>query len=451
MDTRKSPVILTVERAGERLRFVALQNESPILDPIFLSAHPEDPDFTAEILVEGFQQLIDRLDGESPAALRLAVPPRMAADAPADAAQGDTIASLPLFRNAEALRTLLEERMAVPVIVETGRRTASHALTASRIWKFEPILKSVLWGGERIIPYKEVQADRKQVGESWELSEVEGKESIVSDGPDAGMLLPELIARYGAALLGERNYTRFGGEFPLLVKFIDARADLSIQVHPNDDLAWRRHRTRGKSELWYVIDAAEGASLRSGFARPVTPDRYAESVANHTLTDLLAEYPVQRGDVFFLPAGRVHSIGAGCFLAEIQQSSDITYRIYDFDRRDAQGNLRELHTELAREAIDYSVQDDYRTHYTRQPNRPVELMADPFTVALAELTRPYRFDLSAIDSFFIVICTEGHCLLTADSGEQRTIHQGETLLLPAITTALTVAPDPQCTLLTTYV
>ena len=206
------------------------------------------------------------------------------------------------------------------------------------MYKFQPILKSTIWGGEKIVPYKHIASDQKQVGESWELSGVKGNESVVAGGPEAGTTLPGLIARHGAALLGKANAARFGQEFPLLIKFIDARQDLSIQVHPNDALAWERHKSKGKTEMWYVVDADKGARLRSGFAKQVTPAQYEASVADNTITDLLAEYEIHPGDLFFLPAGRVHSIGAGAFIAEIQQTSDITYRIYDFNRKDADGN-----------------------------------------------------------------------------------------------------------------
>ena len=276
------------------------------------------------------------------------------------------------------------------------------------MYKFQPILKSTIWGGEKIVPYKHIASDQKQVGESWELSGVKGNESVVAGGPEAGTTLPGLIARHGAALLGKANAARFGQEFPLLIKFIDARQDLSIQVHPNDALAWERHKSKGKTEMWYVVDADKGARLRSGFAKQVTPAQYEASVADNTITDLLAEYEIHPGDLFFLPAGRVHSIGAGAFIAEIQQTSDITYRIYDFNRKDADGNTRELHTELAKGAIDYTVLPDYRTHYQKAQDREVELVSCPyFTTSLYDLTEAQTIDYSALDSFVVVICVEG--------------------------------------------
>ncbi len=320
------------------------------------------------------------------------------------------------------------------------------------MYKFIPILKSPLWGGEKIATYKQIATDRRQIGESWELSGVEGDVSVVAEGPDAGKTLTELLARDKERLLGSRNYERFGTEFPLLIKFIDAREDLSIQVHPDDRLAWERHRSKGKTEMWYVVAADEGAHLRSGFTRQVTPAEYEKSVADDTITDLLTDHEVRPGDVFFLPAGRIHSIGAGSFIAEIQQTSNITYRIYDFNRRDANGNLRELHTEQAKGAIDYSVEADYRTHYEAVKDRPVELVACPyFTTTLYDLTRPCEIDLAATDSFLVVMCIEGSGTLTDDQGSAMPLRQGETVLVPASAKSLSVSPQSSIKLLTSRI
>ena len=320
------------------------------------------------------------------------------------------------------------------------------------MYKFQPILKSTIWGGEKIVPYKHIASDQKQVGESWELSGVKGNESVVAGGPEAGTTLPGLIARHGAALLGKANAARFGQEFPLLIKFIDARQDLSIQVHPNDALAWERHKSKGKTEMWYVVDADKGARLRSGFAKQVTPAQYEASVADNTITDLLAEYEIHPGDLFFLPAGRVHSIGAGAFIAEIQQTSDITYRIYDFNRKDADGNTRELHTELAKGAIDYTVLPDYRTHYQKAQDREVELVSCPyFTTSLYDLTEAQTIDYSALDSFVVAICIEGRGTLTDDSGAAVPVHQGETVLIPASARSLAFMPDGGMKILTSWI
>lgn len=253
--------------------------------------------------------------------------------------------------------------------------------------KFEPILKQTLWGGDKIIPFKHLSADLKGVGESWEISGVEDNESVVANGLDKGLTLADMVRKYREELVGEANYARFGNKFPLLIKFIDAKQDLSIQVHPTDELAKKRHNSMGKTEMWYVVDADQGAKLRSGFSEQITPKEYKERVLNNTITDVLQEYEIHPGDVFFLPAGRVHSIGSGAFIAEIQQTSDITYRIYDFNRKDANGKTRELHTDLAREAINYEVLDDYRTKYDAVKDEPVELVACPyFTTSLYDMT-----------------------------------------------------------------
>lgn len=319
--------------------------------------------------------------------------------------------------------------------------------------KFEPILKQIIWGGDKIVPFKNLNTDVTGVGESWELSGVEDNESVVANGPDKGLTLTQLVRKYRDELLGEENYARFGNKFPLLIKFIDAKQDLSIQVHPTDELARKRHNSFGKTEMWYVIDADKGAKLRSGFSEEITSKEYKERVYNNTITEVLQEYEIHPGDVFFLPAGRVHSIGAGAFIAEIQQTSDITYRIYDFNRTDVQGNKRELHTELAREAINYEVLDDYRTDYEPVPNEPVELVACPyFTTSLYDMSEEISCDYSELDSFVIFICVEGACNLTDDQGNQIAMKAGETVLFPAITQSVTINPEGGTVkLLETYV
>ena len=320
------------------------------------------------------------------------------------------------------------------------------------MYKFKPILKSMLWGGEKILPYKGIVSDQKQVGESWEISGVKDNESVVAEGPDAGMMLPDLIKRDGAKLLGKANHERFGEEFPLLIKFIDARQDLSIQVHPNDEQAWERHQSKGKTEMWYVVDADPGSSLRSGFAKQVTPEEYEASIADNTITDLLAEYDIHAGDLFFLPAGRIHSIGAGAFIAEIQQTSNITYRIYDFNRLDDKGNPRELHTELSKDAIDYTVLPDYRTYYEASNDERVPLVScDYFTTSLLKLTKPYDMSLKELDSFVILICTAGNGTVTDSKGNNIEIRQGESVLIPADVDGLKFEVNDKLELLTSWI
>ena len=319
--------------------------------------------------------------------------------------------------------------------------------------KFEPILKQTIWGGDKIVPFKHLDSDLKGVGESWEISGVENNESVVANGPDKGRTLTEVVRKYREELVGEANYARFGTKFPLLIKFIDAKQDLSIQVHPNDEQAKKRHNSMGKTEMWYVVDADKNAKLRSGFSEQITPKEYKERVLNNTITDVLQEYEIHPGDVFFLPAGRIHSIGAGAFIAEIQETSDITYRIYDFNRKDANGNTRELHTELARDVINYEVLDDYRTKYEAVKNEPVELVACPyFTTSVYDMTEEISCDYSELDSFVIFICMEGACTLTDDENNVLELQAGDTVLLPATTQGVTLTPKENgVKLLETYV
>lgn len=318
-------------------------------------------------------------------------------------------------------------------------------------FRFAPILKSLIWGGNKIAAYKRAKTDLPDIGESWELSGVKGSESVVVGGEYAGYTLSQLIAELKGELVGESVYERFGEEFPLLVKFIDAHDDLSIQVHPGDELARQRHGTNGKTEMWYVVDADKGAHLKSGFSQRITPEEYERRVADNTLTDVLCDYAVQPGDLFFLPAGRVHAICAGTFVAEIQQTSDVTYRIYDYGRVSKDGKPRELHTELAKDAIDYTVLPDYRAHYALQPNRETALVVCPyFTTSLYDLDRPADKDLSQTDSFLVVMCLSGSGVLTDDEGNETPIRQGETILVPASTHGIRFSPHGAMKLLTSH-
>ena len=308
-------------------------------------------------------------------------------------------------------------------------------------FKFYPILKQTLWGGERIVPYKKLDSRLTHVGESWELSGIAGSESVVAEGPCAGYTLSELIGKFGADLLGKNNYTRFGKDFPLLIKFIDAREDLSIQVHPNDELARKRHGKNGKCEMWYVLESGTGATLLTGFSRRITPMEYETRVADNTLTEVLKHHVIAPGDTFYLPAGQVHSIGKGSFIVEIQQTSDVTYRIYDFGRLDASGAPRELHTELAREAIDYKPSNDIRIDYTHVSNQEIPLVSTPyFTTSLYEQTKRTRHDWSSVDSFIVLIFLEGFGTLTDNEANCLEVGQGETWLVPASTQWIEVEP-----------
>ena len=300
--------------------------------------------------------------------------------------------------------------------------------------KFKPLLVQTLWGGEKIIPFKKLDSDLANVGESWEISGVKNNETVVADGEYEGVALNTLVEKLGAKLVGVENYKRFGNEFPLLSKFIDARQDLSIQVHPTDEIAGRQGRARGKTEMWYLMDSDKGAKLYSGLKKQITPEEYAAMVENDTICDALGQYEVKEDDVFFLPAGRIHAIGTGCFLAEIQQTSDVTWRIYDFKRKDKNGNYRELHTAQAAEAIDYTVEADYRTEYRQQKNQGVNLVSCPyFNTAVYDLDEPMTIDYEDLDSFVIFIGLKGEGTVTDDEGNTTSLKAGETILMPATT------------------
>ena len=314
--------------------------------------------------------------------------------------------------------------------------------------KFKALLKQTIWGGDKIIPFKHLDDHLENVGESWEISGVPGNETVVADGEYAGKKLNELVIEQKDKLVGKANYERFGDEFPLLIKFIDARQDLSSQVHPTDEIAKRQGKERGKTEMWYIMDSDKDAKLYSGLKMQITPEQYKAMVEDDTITDALAQYEVKEDDCFFLPAGRIHAIGTGCFLAEIQQTSDVTYRIYDFKRKDKDGNY--LHTKEAAECINYTVEDDYRTHYEHKKNEGVTLVECPyFTTAVYDLDEPMTLDYSELDSFVILIGLKGEGTITDNEGNTVTISAGESILVPATTETLKV--EGTIKMLETYV
>ena len=307
------------------------------------------------------------------------------------------------------------------------------------MYKFKPLLKQTLWGGNKIIAFKHLDQQMEHVGESWEVSGIKDCESIVAGGPDEGKGLNQLVHEQKEQLVGKENYERFGDEFPLLIKFIDAHQSLSIQVHPDEETAHRHGKRHGKTEMWYVLKSASDAQLYNGLRQHITHEEYKQMVEDGTITDALAHYKVHEGDVFFIPAGRIHAIGAGTFVAEIQQTSDVTYRIYDFKRKDKNGNYRELHTEKAAEAIDYTVLDNYRTYYEPMQDEGVQLVACPhFTTAVYDLNDPMTIDYSELDSFVVYIGLQGSCELTDDRGETVTFREGESVLIPATTRTIKI-------------
>ncbi|MFN8207795.1 MAG: type I phosphomannose isomerase catalytic subunit [Bacteroidales bacterium] len=319
--------------------------------------------------------------------------------------------------------------------------------------KFKPQYKSHIWGGRCLESFPGKKIPDGKTAESWEISGVQGNISVVSNGFLKGNTLEELIEVYMGDLVGEKIYERFGIEFPLLIKFIDANDSLSVQVHPDDELARMRHQAYGKTEMWYVLKAASGASLISGFSKNVSRDEFLQYLNGNRLTDLLNSVDVKAGDVFFIPAGRVHSIGKGILLAEIQQTSDITYRIYDWGRKDAQGNSRQLHTDMALDAIDFNFVKNVKTAYAPAMNSAVRLAQCPyFTTHRIDFDQPYTPDYDLIDSFVIYICTEGACSIKY-SPEQDPVEmlRGETVLLPADLRDIELIPKEKTSLLEVYI
>lgn len=319
---------------------------------------------------------------------------------------------------------------------------------------FETIFKDKIWGGQKIKTILEKDfSPLPNCGETWEVSDVEGNVSVVKEGSLQGKSLHELVEQYKGKLVGQHVYEKYGSRFPLLVKFIDANDDLSIQVHPDDELAKKRQSGFGKTEMWYIMQADEGAKLNSGFNREVTKDEYVKAVADNTIQDILNIEPASPGDVFFLPAGRVHYIGKGLLLAEIQQTSDTTYRIYDFDRVDATtGQKRELHTDLAVDAINYHHYDQYKTQYDRKLNESVNAVtSDYFVTNVLTANQEIEHDYTHIDSFVILICVAGALTIEAEGGYSVSLKMGQCTLVPASINTVTFVPDGDMTLLETYV
>lgn len=303
-------------------------------------------------------------------------------------------------------------------------------------------MHSVVWGGERLCAYKGLAQMAEPIGESWEVSAVPSSTSIVSNGVFKGRDLISVIEEYPEAILGKAVNERYQGKLPLLVKFIDAKQDLSIQVHPNDEMAQREHGKMGKSEMWYVIRADEGAHLYAGFKTEISPEEYERRVADGSIVEVLADHSVKAGDVFYLPAGRVHAICGGILLAEVQQSSDVTYRIYDYNRPGMDGKPRELHTELAARALDYHVEENYRTDYIDSTNRATQIIDTPyFDVRVMEISKPFHRDLRKYDSFIISMCIEGSCKISVRStGYEILLRQGHSTLIPAAIADYDVVP-----------
>lgn len=318
--------------------------------------------------------------------------------------------------------------------------------------KFNSIFKDKIWGGQKINSIMEMEFEGlPNCGEAWILSGVEEEQSVVNNGFLAKNELNELVEVYMGDLVGEKNYEQFGNQFPILIKIIDANDWLSIQVHPDDKLATKRGLASGKTEMWYILDAEKDSELISGFSKKVSKEEYLNLLNNKTLTTVLNHEKVKKGDVFYMPAGRVHALGSGILLAEIQQTSDTTYRIYDYDRIDVAGNLRELHTEEALDALDFEVYPDYRTRYKSEKNKTENLVkTEYFTTNILELDAPLSKDYSALDSFVIYVCVEGNYGLIYDGGNLK-VKKGETVLIPATTEEVKIIPTPDTKLLEVYI
>ena len=304
-------------------------------------------------------------------------------------------------------------------------------MSIQQFLKFEPILKDKIWGGEKLTLLLNKNSDKTNIGESWEVSDVENDTSIVANGALKGKDLKQLIATFKGELVGDNIYNHFGEKFPLLIKFIDAKEALSIQLHPNDTLANERHNSFGKTEMWYVMQADEKANLIVGFQKEISAQEYVKNLENKTLLDVLNVDEVIEGDVYFIPTGRVHAIGAGVLLAEIQQTSDITYRIYDWDRPNPDGTFRDLHTEEAIDAIDYNVKENYKTEYSKVNNIPSEIVSCPyFTTNVLPISKNVQINHSDKDSFVIYMCVKGEVEFTCHNIQEK-LSYGETILVPA--------------------
>ncbi len=318
--------------------------------------------------------------------------------------------------------------------------------------KFKPILKSKIWGGNRLKTVLNKKSEEDNIGESWELSGVQGDISIVSNGFLEDNSLEEIIEIYMGDIVGDTVFNKFDKEFPLLLKFIDANQDLSIQVHPNDELAKERHNAYGKTEMWYVIDAKPNSHLISGFIKPTNKEEYQSALKNNQIESLLKSHTVENGDAFFIPAGDVHAIGSGILLAEIQQTSDVTYRIYDYNRKDDTGKTRELHTELALDAIDYTRTNEQINYDSNKTDETVNIAAcNYFVTNILNLTDIFERDVYLLNSFVVYMCLEGNAKITCENGTEETITKGETVLIPAIIQSVHIIPEKNCQLLEVYV
>ncbi|MDR0560632.1 MAG: class I mannose-6-phosphate isomerase [Prevotellaceae bacterium] len=319
--------------------------------------------------------------------------------------------------------------------------------------KFKPVYKERVWGGNKIEKILgRVKNSNKNIGESWELSSVGGSLSVVSNGFLKGNNIQEIVEIYMGEIVGEKIYEKFGIEFPLLFKYIDSSELLSVQVHPDDATAMERHRAYGKTEMWYVLDADDDSQIYVGFNREIDKEEFKTRVKNSTLLEVLNVEKVEKGDVYFLPSGRIHALGKGLLIAEIQQTSDITYRIYDWGRENNPATAREMHTQLAEDVIDYGYCEKYVTEYVPKQNKPSELVKCPyFTTNLLSLTQKTERDYAATDSFVVYMCIDGQAELLCNNGVSENISRGETVLIPAVIDYVNINPRTDVKLIEVYI
>lgn len=316
--------------------------------------------------------------------------------------------------------------------------------------KFKPQFKEKIWGGRKLETFLNKKIPSGKLGESWEISGVQGSLSVVANGVYAGNNIQEMAEIFMAELLGERVYRKFGIEFPLLLKFIDAAEDLSVQVHPDDETAYKRHKAYGKTEMWYILQADTGAELISGFSKNTDAAEYMKALKNRKVIDLLNFVPVKKGDVFFIPPGRVHTIGKNILLTEIQQTSDITYRIYDWGRTDSEGKMRELHIAEATDVLDFRKTEQAKTQYEFEGKSAQLSRNDYFTANLLKIDSPVEKDYFSLDSFVIFVCTSGALVLEYPEGKEK-LTKGETVLLPAEIPEIRLIPESCCELLEIFI
>ena len=318
--------------------------------------------------------------------------------------------------------------------------------------KFEPILKDKIWGGNSLVKNWGKKADLSRlIGESWDLSAIQDNLSVVSNGFLAGNNIEEIIEVYMGDITGDVVFEKYGIEFPLLIKLIEAKQDLSVQVHPDDKIARERHNAYGKTEMWYILESEPSSKIYSGFTRPVTKDIFKNALSDREIINLLNSESTEYGDIFFTPAGRIHAIGAGNILVEIQQTSDITYRIFDWDRKENKGKSRDLHIDLALDAIDYNASGKCKIKKELTADKTENLVSCPyFHTNMLQFGSLIRKDFNFIDSFIIYICISGQFIIHFDNGAE-IVTKGETVLLPAMITNVVLEPRPQAKVLEVFI